>query len=412
MAALVLALPTARAEEVAERPAPLDRVFAECESADSLHSRVGELTLDVDGLLFFRNNEFATPMAAGYTLPGVRLRPTLAYRPSASVSLEAGIFALRYWGTDEYPVMAYRDIATWTGRSNRGLHLLPIVRARMTTRFGLEVVLGTLYGGASHRLPYPLYAPELNLTADPEAGVQLLYRHDRVRADLWVNWESFIYRGDTHQEAFVFGLSTAARLTRPSAKIDLRVPVSVLVQHRGGEIDVLTTESMQTLMNASAGVAASLPFTLGHRSALAGAEADYMLYRQVAGKIWPYDSGSALSLRAFAEVAGARLKVGWYRCHNFISLLGYPLYGSVATTSPTEVYGSVSTLDAGVEYSYEFAPGYRLGADLELYYQPSSTGLTIPAGEVNPHSSSLSYCFGVYMRVCPSVVLARRGKNK
>ena len=40
-------------------------------------------------------------------------------------------------------------------------------------------------------------------------GLQIRYEGQRTRLDTWVDWQSFIFRGDKHQEAFVFGLSTA-----------------------------------------------------------------------------------------------------------------------------------------------------------------------------------------------------------
>ena len=82
----------------------------------------------------------------------------------------------------------------------------------------VNIVLGDIYGGANHNLIEPLYNPELNLTADPEAGLQLLYDSRRFDLDVWVNWESFIFREDTHQEAFTVGLSGRYKLNDPDAR--------------------------------------------------------------------------------------------------------------------------------------------------------------------------------------------------
>ncbi len=370
---------------------------------------VGNLRLNANALLFIQDNEFSTPMVKGYTLPGFRLRLSVAYQATRNVSIEGGIYALRYWGTDEYPNLAYRDIAYWdgTGKSTKGFHLLPMLRATVATDFGLTVVLGTLYGGARHRLIEPMYAPELNLTADPEAGLQVMYDNPRVSVDAWVNWESFIYHGDTHQEAFVVGASGVFNYTRPSAPVRVYTPASLLLQHRGGEIDTIFHNSVQTVMNASIGVGASHDFGRKWLRTVS-AEAHFLSYRQLTGELWPYDSGTACYLTASAQVGELEAHLGYFHADKFISLMGYPMFGTLASTSPQEVYGTSSTVIAGVNYAHTFAPGFSLGATLGLYHQPKATGL-LPTGEINEHKVSNSLVVGVMMRVCPSWLLH---KNK
>lgn len=38
----------------------------------------------------------------------------------------------------------------------------------------VDLILGNIYGGSNHGLIAPLYNPELNLTADPKTGFQVL----------------------------------------------------------------------------------------------------------------------------------------------------------------------------------------------------------------------------------------------
>lgn len=380
-------------------------LFGDSPEAVTDTAGVKELRLDVDALLFLRNDEFETPLQSGYTLPGFRMRPTLTYRPSPTVNVEAGLYALRYWGADSYPNAAYRDLPFASDDRSRTFHILPVLRASMSTPWGLTVVLGTLYGGESHRLPEPLYAPELNLTADPEAGVQLLYDNPRVHADLWVNWESFIYRADRHQEVFLFGLSGQAHLTRPGSAIDLYAPLSLLTQHRGGEVDSTDT-GVQTLLNASVGLGLRHDFK---RRALGevGAEAHFLVYRQVAGDMWPHDSGTAWYLHGWADVGPVRFKLGYQHSHRFISLLGYPLFGTLGTTPSAYTYNNMSTVVAGADFHHTFHPGYTLGAGIDFYHQPESTGWSTPLQEWNKHKASTSFCFGIYMRLSPSFLLKR-----
>ena len=170
--------------------------------------RVRQLSVELDNLSFFKDNEYAGKVVKGYSLPGFWLQPKLVYYPLERVKLELGAHLLVYHGANKYPSMAYQDIAQWKGNQyQKGTHILPYFRAQMALSEQVDVVLGNLYGAANHRLIAPLYNPELNLTCDPEMGLQVLYRTRRFDLDAWVNWQSFIFKEDTHQEAFTVGLS-------------------------------------------------------------------------------------------------------------------------------------------------------------------------------------------------------------
>ena len=76
----------------------------------------GEVRLNIDGMGFFRDNEYKGNLVKGYTLPGFWLQPTISYQPLKKLKLEAGIYMLHYWGANKYPNMNYKDIATWKGQ--------------------------------------------------------------------------------------------------------------------------------------------------------------------------------------------------------------------------------------------------------------------------------------------------------
>lgn len=168
------------------------------------------LSLHVVGEGFFRNDEYASDLVADYTLPGYRLHTALAYRPRTQlpVELRLGLYHLYYWGATRYPAgLAYQDLPYWRGdgADYTRLRLLPSFRALIQPAPGWAVLLGQLQGGTKHRLLEPLYNPELQLTADPEVGLQIRYEGQQSRLDTWIDWQSFIFGGAQHPEAFVFG---------------------------------------------------------------------------------------------------------------------------------------------------------------------------------------------------------------
>lgn len=331
--------------------------------------RKGELRAEIDNISFFKDNEYAGSVMSGYSLPGLWVQPRLAYYPLANIKLEAGVHLLKYWGATHYPNMAYIDIARWQGRQyQRGVHILPFFRAQVALSDRLDIVLGNLYGGANHQLIDPLYTPELNLTADPEAGLQLLYHSPRFDLDAWVNWQSFIFRDDVHQEAFTVGLSTRVKLGRDESPWSFYIPLQALAQHRGGEIDTILSASVQTLMNGALGLGATWrPANRWLREV--GAEADILGYYQQAGSLWPFESGTAWYARAWADVADFRVKAAYFQGDKFISMYGLPFYGAVSTKQPGLTYRHPKTGYIGLEYTYRFSPGYAIGAEVEVYYR-------------------------------------------
>lgn len=370
-------------------------------------SQVGEVRLNVGSLLFFRDNEFSTSVMDGYTLPGFKLQPKVSYMPSPWVKAELGVSLTRFWGTDKYPNMAYRDIAAWTGgERTKGFHIVPLLRVQMATDFGLQVILGSIYGGANHRLLMPLYEPELNLTADPETGVQVLYKNSWLDADMWVNWESFIYRNDVHQEEFVFGLSSRIKYNDEKSKVHFYTPLQLLAQHRGGEIDTITSKSVQTLMNGAIGVGAT--WDINHRNLRRlSVEADFLGYYQQAGELWPFNSGTAFYVHGNLDIRNSRVKAGYFYGDKFISMFGYPLFGCVSTKNPGMTYEKPSTVYLGFDYAREFAPGFSLGVTADLYYRTSCNG-TNSDGFREKMKSSASFAAGVYMRINPSFLLYKK----
>ena len=242
----------------------------------------GELRLNFDALCFFRDNEYKGSLSKGYTLPGYRLQPTVSYQPLKNLRVEVGVSMLHYWGANKYPNLNYSDIATWKGdQTQTGFHLLPFFNVQLAVSRNFNLILGNIYGGANHRLIEPLYNQENALSADPEMGVQMQWQTKPLDFDMWVNWESFIFDKDTHQEAFTFGLSTRFKANRPERRTHVYFPLQVVMQHRGGEINPDAEQrQVKTWMNAAAGVGVTIHTDNSILTRL-NAEADVAYYRQM-----------------------------------------------------------------------------------------------------------------------------------
>ena len=360
---------------------------------------VGALKAEVNALAFFQNNEFSSRVLKGYTLPGGWLQPKLTYTPMRQVHLEVGAHLMFYDGANRYPNFAYSDIAKWKGNQHtHGVHALPYLRAQADFQ-RLTLVLGDIYGAQNHGLILPLYNLEQNLSADPEMGFQLINDRRHNHLDMWINWQSMIYRLDSHQEAFTVGVNNTLRWNRDAGKrIQWETPVQIILQHRGGEIDTTNT-GVQTVVNGSIGARMTWR-PLKRKLNSLRAEANVLGSWQQHGSLWPFDTGLAVHTAvSLTMLKNLNLEVGYVGApRQFANLYGSPFFGTISIRHRAQnlTFRGMHTAYANVGYAYTFAPGYSLAAQLQLY-SIHSKGL-----------DALPFGFGIYMRIDPSFVLKRK----
>ncbi len=393
VAVLLLAL----AATLPARAQMWDSLFLDTCTTDTAQTRV--LGLTVEAVAFLRDNEYdGSALTNGYTLPGVRLAPRLTYDPIDHIHLELGAYAIFYDGAGKYPNYAFHDIATWKGQQySRGVHALPFFRAAARLRH-IALVFGDLYGAQNHRLIEPLYNPELNLTADPEMGFQLLLDRRHVHLDCWLDWQSYIYELDTHQEAFTVGTNaTILWGGRTDRRLRWSTPVQMLIQHRGGEQDT-TSLGVQTFANLSVGARLDCTPRRPHISALS-AEANALVSYQQKGAYWPFDTGFAMHAAVGLTLwGGLSLRAGYLEApRQFANLFGNP-YLSTVSVKTGQPYRGMHTAYLRADYAYAFTPAYRLGAELEAISAHT------------PGMADFGFSFGVYLRVCPQFRIRSFGK--
>jgi hypothetical protein len=103
------------------------------QSADS-----GKLYLGLNLLGFGKNNEYFDTTVEGYTLMGYQVNPYLSYHVAPNVRLDAGVYAQKDFGNEEYS------------------EVKPTLSLKITNG-NLGFVFGTLEGSLNHRLIEPLY---------------------------------------------------------------------------------------------------------------------------------------------------------------------------------------------------------------------------------------------------------------
>ena len=364
-----------------------------------------QLAVEIDNISFFKDNEYAGTVMKGYTLPGFWLQLKGVYQPLKNLKIEAGAHGLVYSGAYKYPSYAYHDIEKWKGNQyQKGTHILPYLRAHLNLK-SWQLVFGDIYGGTYHNLAAPLYNAEQHLTADPEFGFQAMYDSKHFHLDAWVNWQSFIFEEDSHQEAFTVGLSSVYRFNDELSPVHTYMPFQVTIQHRGGEQDTITTNSVQTLSNGALGF--GIKWNLNRRVVkTVNVEADALMHYQQAGELWRKDTGFGAYAKAAVKFTnGIYTEGGYFIGKDFNSLLGIPYYGSLSLKEEGLFYDRPQTFFFSIDYARKFAKRYAFGVKADVYY-------FCPRGAFNAEgpqsvSNNTSFSFGVFLRANPRFLIKK-----
>lgn len=361
---------------------------------DTTQQRV--LSLCVEGLTFFHDNEYDSPVAKGYSLPGARLLSALSYQPLSRVRLSLGACALLFNGANKYPNYAYHDIGTWKGSQYQsGLHLLPFLRAQADFQ-KISLVMGNIYGAQYHRLIEPMFNPEQQISTDPEMGFQLLLKRRYIHLDTWINWQSYIFKMDTHQEAFTVGTNATLRWWEKHPFIRWTLPLQFLIQHRGGEQDTIAS-GVETLCNASVGLRMDFHPAWGNALSQLSTELNLLGCYQQSGRLWPFDSGMAWHTALGATLwRRLEIKLGHVGIpRQYANLFGNPFFSTLSIKTPGKIFRGMQTSYLHINYFYNFTSAYRLGTRLEAMYAQTRG------------YSGLVFNFGVYFCFSPAFVLKR-----
>lgn len=392
-----------------------DLVYKEDTTLSS--SRTKELRIEIQDLSFFRNNEYKGRLVKGYTLPGSWLLPSLSYQPISKLKLEIGAYMLRYWGENIYPNTQYSDLAGWKGNGHqKAFHTMPFLRAHYAATPNFSLVLGNIYGRNNHNLIEPLFNREMSLTSDPEAGVQMLWNTRPFSMDMWINWENFIFQGDDHQEEFTFGLSTRFKANRPldyrtssaiGGKFHVYFPLQIIFKHQGGEINTSAVQrEVKTWLNAAAGVGVDIKIQNRFFKRL-NIEGDVAYYAQQKGTTFPFDNGFGLFGKATADIYKFRLNAGYWQCHNFVSLMGNPLFGAISVSEQNLTYRNPKMAFLNLEFAHRIAKGFALGVHADLYNNFSTEAKMLYIDEATDEMntkyesvpSALSFAAGIYLKM-------------
>lgn len=262
------------------------------------------LLLRIDNVNFFKNNEYFGKFAKGYTNIGGFIAPQFEYFPSETSMIKAGIHILTYSGSD---------------RINEAVPILSLT-TKLTN--DLTLTIGTLNYDKNHKLSEPMFQFDKFYNNNTETGVQFLLNKKWVESDLWLDWENYIFTGDTTQEKFTAGNSTIFKVINKKHS-RLSFPVQFTFNHIGGQINE-SDKKIKTFMNTYAGVFYEYLITPYKRISFEYGNYEFS-YNLEEGEL-PFNKGYATYIRSRFIYKNLSSTIGYWNGHQYYSPIGEPLF--------------------------------------------------------------------------------------
>ncbi len=335
----------------------------------------GKLKFQFDNATFFKNNEYSNSIVDGYTLTGAWIRPKFVYYPDDKLRVELGGNVLKYNGRDDY-----FNLQPWFS-----VHYQPFQN--------LSLIMGNLNNNQNHLLPEPLREPELFLTAKPEAGFQVKYKHRIVNLDAWIDWQKFILAGDAFKEHFEFGLRSEFTIYTSDRNI-ISVPFMVTASHTGGEIDI-NSALARSFMSITPGISVNHNFSGTFLKSIG--TNDYFSISTVPENDPVFkDKGRGTYLTGYLSSRAGMLTASYWHGHHFYVPQGGYLFQNYSLVtnsliSDNELLGLKYHLD------HEIYPSTHFGFMLDLYYD------TINKKSMNSAGLYLIVNFGIPLKKAQSL---------
>lgn len=194
---------------------------------------------------FVRDAEYFLPYTKGYTALGFFLVPTFTYiNRDGKVKFSAGIHLMGIAGDH---------------KKIRGIS--PIVTIQYSPIPNIRIVGGTLdrQTNVNHGLGEPMFDYDRKFYAPKEDGLQVFAYTKHWATEMWCNWEDFIVVDSPWQEKFTFGWANKIHANwGKNHNQKLEIPLNLMMNHRGGQIDAVKDTCIETLANFSAGLSYEL----------------------------------------------------------------------------------------------------------------------------------------------------------
>ena len=321
-------------------------VFNEKQEIDT--TRENNLYFSLHNYNVMKNNEYFGEIYEGFTLVGYILKPRLVYYPTKKIKIEAGGNFLKYSGLDEF---TQKDF---------------LYRLHYKFSKNIDIVIGNIYGSTNHQLIEPLYNFDRHFTNNTENGVQYLANFKHLKADVWIDWQKFIFLNSPFKEELNGGISSKILLNPSNSKFNINIPLQAKWFHRGGQIDTLDIPLL-TIFNSA--TALELNYNLENSFVKQiGGQFWYSAYKDMSGtSVQKFTEGNAIYPQIYINTHLFNLNFGYWKANTYLAPQGEPLFQSVSLLSD-KTFAERRLLTGKLDAFMHLARGITMSSRFEYYY--------------------------------------------
>ncbi|WP_027471915.1 hypothetical protein [Saccharicrinis fermentans] len=334
----------------------------------------GNLYFRLENNNFVKNNEYFGEYTEGYTLPGYSIQPSLMYYAGNKVRIKIGSHLVKYSGTNNFT------------------EVVPVVSAHVKIGKNWDMVLGSIKGHVHHKLIEPLFSSDWQYFVSTETGAQFYHNTSKLWLDTWVDWEQFIFKGDTIPEIFTAGLSLDYQISDADAALSISIPFQLTAAHLGGQISNYTIESF-SLINSAAGIKISKKINTNFVKKI-GIAAYFCTYNDLTEtKGLPYNNGHAFYPTGTLTYKYGEIMAGYWNSSDFFAPKGSSLFYSISDYKDQYYSQRRQILTTKFTFSRTLMKHVKFGLLAESYYDLDA--------------SALEYSYGVNLVFTPNFFITK-----
>jgi hypothetical protein len=254
---------------------------------------------------------YLNPNIEGYTLIGNFIQPAILFYPSDRFSVKAGVHLLNYSGAGKLS------------------QIKPVISSKLRFSDKTSLTLGSLDGCERHRLFDPVFDQERMYNKNAENGIEFLTDRERIFSDTWLNWENFIFKGDTTREILTFGESFRYTSKKIRNLFDINIPFQFMIKHRGGQISNYSG-NVETLINLATGAGINFDLNGGNSGKIGLDYIHLIFYDNSADQVFSFKQGYSNWYKLHYNYKALMVELAYWKSHNFYTADGNLIYSSIS----------------------------------------------------------------------------------
>jgi hypothetical protein len=309
------------------------------------------ISFSYSNLFYLRDYEYFHNIQTGYTLFGTWQYPRITITPNKNLKLEAGVLLQKEFGDNDlnkvWPVFSLR----WQKNN-------------------FYFNLGAFEGSQSHQLVEPLMQYDEVIERPIEEGVQFKINKKRFQLDTWLDWELRQKKDADYPEELTGGLSFSYTITRPGKAIQVKIPLQIIIPHKGGQLDT-NSSVVSTTINHAKGIWVEWnnPDKKNWLQQLRMDGYHVGYYHSQDENVFAYNKGNGILINFFARSKwDVSLLASYWNGNKYIAPHGGKLFQSISSITGREDYKEPERqlLLLNLLYEKEVVPGFFI----DLRYSP------------------------------------------